>query len=163
VALPVEELEDRLWAIATGYEAARVKVLSPFEPYYVYCGTWQSWRMFVAPHRYPGRLEIEVDHGQGWEPLFVERSDAHVWRRRWMDHDRMRAAIFRYSWKHYSGSRRSFTDWVAARVAADDPSAQKVRVSFMRYRTPSPAEVLRGDPVDERRELSNTRVLGGAR
>ena len=163
IDVPTDELEERLWGIATGYEAVRIQVLAPFQPYFVYCGTWQSWRMFVAPHRYPGRLEIDVDRGQGWEPIYVARSDVHTWHRAWMDHDRMRASVFRYSWKHYAGARRYFTDWVSRTVAAEMPEARRVRVSWMRYRTRSPEEVRAGTPATEKRDLSNTRNLSAFR
>lgn len=159
IAITVPELEDRLWAFASGYEDGRQAVLAPFMPYYRYCGTWQSWRMFVAPHRYPGRLEIDIDEGQGWTPLYVARSDAHTWHRAWLDHDRMRAAIFRYSWSHYRTSRKEFTDWVATTVAAERPDARRIRVSWMRYKTPSPDDVLAGKAPVEKRDLTNTRDL----
>lgn len=154
-----DELEDHLWGIASGYEGVRSAILDPFEPYFVYCGTWQSWRMFVAPHRYPGRLEIEVDHGEGWEPLYVARSNEHTWHRSQLDHDRARAAIFRYSWKHYRVHRAAFADWVAHQVMEEDPDARRVRISWMRYRTPSPEEVLAGKEPEEKRDLKNTRDL----
>ena len=163
IDLPPAALEDRAWGIAVQYQAARDAVLQPFMPYYVYCGPWQSWQMFVAPQRFPARLEIDVDRGQGWEPLYVERSDTHTWRREWFDHDRFRASIFRYSWRHFASSRRAFTDWVAGQVAADQPDAVAVRVSWVRYQTPSPAETLAGAPVDERRELVNRRDLAPLR
>lgn len=155
------ELDERLWAFANGFEGARGWVLAPFQPYYRYAGTWQSWRMFVAPHRYPGRLEIRVDRGGGFEPLYVARSDTYDWRSRWFDHDRMRASVFRYSWRHYKASRREFTDWVAAQVAADHPDVQRVEVGFVRYRTRSPDEVRAGVAAEETRELKNYRSLGG--
>ena len=60
IELTQQELEDRLWTFATSYERWRDAVMVPFDPYYTYCGTWQSWKMFVAPHRFPGRLEIEA-------------------------------------------------------------------------------------------------------
>jgi hypothetical protein len=157
--LTVKQLEDKLWTIASGFESARETVLYPFMPYYTYCGTWQSWKMFVAPHRFPGRLEIDVDHGTGWEPLYVARSADHTWKRSWLDHDRTRAALFRYSWKHYRISRGEFTDWVARTLAKEDQAATRVRVSWQRYRTASPEEVLSGTRPTERRDLANTRDL----
>jgi hypothetical protein len=42
---------------------------------------------------------------------------------------------------------------------AEDPEAQKVRVSWMRYRTPSAADVLAGKKPKEKRDLSNVRDL----
>jgi hypothetical protein len=106
---------------------------------------------------------VEADRGSGWEPLYVARSDDHTWRRSLLDHDRSRAAIFRYSWKHYTVHRRAFVDWVAREVAAEDPSARQVRISWMRYRTPSPEEVRAGKTPEEKRDLTSRRDLAQVR
>jgi hypothetical protein len=163
VRIEQEELEDRAWAFATGYESVRERILAPFQPYFRYCGTWQSWKMFVAPHRYPGRLEIEIDRGSGWEPVYVARSAEHRWMASWLDHDRFRSATFRYAWDHYRVARSQFADWVARRAAEDFPDAERVRVYFVRYRTRSPEEVRAGTPASEKRELVQIRALGGLR
>jgi hypothetical protein len=151
------ELEDFLWTFANGYEDARDTVLDPFTPYFRYTGAWQSWKMFVAPHRFPARLEIEVDRGNGFEPLFVERSPTATWRRSWFDHDRMRAAVFRYGWAHYRTARSQFADWVDRQVRADFDDVRQVRVSFVKYRTPSPAETRAGIRAEESRDLVEVR------
>lgn len=159
IDIDVPELEDELWDVAVGYERGRNAILKPFMPYLEYCGTYQTWRMFVAPHRFPGRLHIDVDRGDGWETIYVARSDEYAWHRGWFDHDRMRAAIFRYAWKHYRRSRVHFADWVARQAGDEFPDVQRVRVSFMRYRTPSPDEVRSGAPIDEQRELVEIREI----
>jgi hypothetical protein len=153
------ELEDRLWTFASGYETVRGYVLAPFQPYLEYCGTWQSWKMFVAPHRFPERLEIEVDRGSGWEPVYVARSREHAWMASWLDHDRFRAALFRYAWEQYGKPRKEFATWVAKQAATAFPDAHQVRVSFVRHKSPSPAEVRSGAPVEEQRELEQIRDL----
>ncbi|MEM6928357.1 MAG: hypothetical protein AAF602_15595 [Myxococcota bacterium] len=155
----IADLEDPLWAIAVGWEKGRRTMLKPVMPYLRYCGTYQSWRMFVAPHRYPGRLHIDIDRGSGWEPIYVARSPEHAWRRHWLDHDRFRAAIFRYAWKHFRKGRAEFANWVTRRVERDYPDAERVRVSFMRYRTRSPEEVRAGTPADEKRVLTSIRRI----
>lgn len=160
VTIPPDELEQRSWDFALGYERARGKVLKPLRPYFEVCGVWQSWKMFVAPHRYPARLEIHVrGSAGGWTPVYVARSDEHAWMRRWLDHDRFRAAVFRYAWDHYRTTRRQFADWVAVRAEEDFPEAAQVRVSFVRYRTPSPEEVRAGVAPEEKRELVEIRNL----
>jgi len=158
LAVDREGLEDRLWAFASGYEDGRDKVLGVFEPYYR-LGTWQSWRMFVAPHRFPARLEIEIGEGQGWTPVYVARSSTHDWLAGALDHDRFRAATFRYGWAHYRVARHKFVDWVALRAAEDFPEAQSVRVSFVRYRTGSPEDVRAGVVAKEKREFPLVRSL----
>ncbi|MEQ1568227.1 MAG: hypothetical protein ABMA64_21490 [Myxococcota bacterium] len=153
------ELEDHLWAFASGYESARAVVMRPLAPYLDTFGTWQSWKMFVAPHRFPARVEIHVDRGAGWEPVYVARSSTHDWLAGYFDHDRFRAALFRYGWEHYRNTRKEFATWVAGRAADAFPDAHRVRVSFVRYRTRSPEEVRAGTPVEEKRELEQVRDL----
>lgn len=157
------ELEEWAWGFAQGWERTRGAVLAPFMPYYRYCGTWQSWRMFVAPHRYPARLHIDVRRGGAWEPVFVERSAEHTWRRHQLDHDRMRAAIFRYGWRHFRKAYNTFATWVAARAAEDFPDATEVRLRFWKYRTASPEEVRTGTEPEGSWELEIRRPLQGAR
>ena len=164
LAIPPEELEERAWTFALVYEKGRGKVIRPFRWYFEVFGVWQSWKMFVAPHRYPARLEIHVtDDGKEWDPIYVARSDEHEWMRRWFDHDRFRAALFRYAWDHYRATRREFAEWVADRAAVDFPEATQVRVSFMRYRTRSPDEVRSGFVAPEKRELVEIRKLADRR
>lgn len=135
------ELEQRVWDLAVGYVDVRTAVLTPFQPYYRYCGTWQSWKMFIAPHRYPSRLHIDVYERGAWAPLYVARSAEHDWHRRQLDHDRMRASIFRYAWRHYRRHYAKFGRWVAIHVARERPDAEQVRLRFYKYRTATPVEV----------------------
>ncbi len=136
--------EDRLWEVATAFMDLRHAVLAPFQPYYRYAGTTQSWRMFVAPHRYPARLHIDIDRGEGWEPVYVARHPEHDWLGHHLDHDRMRSAVFRYAWKHYRRMFRLFSDWLAIEAARDFPEASRIRVRYFKYKTLSPAEALAG-------------------
>lgn len=154
-----DELENFLWDFASKYEQRRDKIMAPFVPYFRYCGTWQSWKMFVAPHRYPARMEIEIDSGSGWEPVFVARSSEHTWLRSWMDHDRLRAATFRYGWEHFRGTRNELADWLAKLAARDFPEGKQLRLSFVRYKTRSPEEVRAGVEAEEKRELIVVREI----
>lgn len=139
-----DQLEERLWNLGTGVTKARTKVLDPFMPYYLYAGTWQSWRMFVAPHRYPAILHIDIQDDAGWEPIYRSRSSEYDWRRYQFDHDRMRSVTFRLSWSAYSGTYKRFVEWVCREVAKDHPDAQRVRVRFWKYKTLSAQEVRAG-------------------
>lgn len=163
VSITPDDLERRAWDFAQGYEAARARVLAPFDPYYTYAGTWQTWKMFVAPHLFEGRLMIEVDRGRGWERLYLARDAEADWHRAWFDHDRMRAAVFRYSWAHYRTPRSQMVDWIAKTVAAEEPDARRIRVSFLRARTRTPQEVLDGVVVNPQLDLPLLRDLAGLR
>ncbi len=124
----------------------RTALLKPLHPYYKHFGTKQSWRMFIAPHRFPSRLTIDVSTSADrrtaeWEPLYRARDPDLNWHAHQLDHDRMRAAVFRYGWKHYRGSYKEFATWIARQVAVDRPEANWVRVRLYRYETPSPQQV----------------------
>lgn len=146
VDITQDTLEDELWDIATVVMARRQAVLEPFMPYYRYLGTWQSWRMFVAPHRFPSRLSIDVSSAErrtddAWEPVYLARDADLDWHAGQLDHDRMRAAVFRYGWPHYRSAYREFGTWTARQLAQERPEARWVRLRLYRYETPSPAQV----------------------
>jgi len=159
VQIPPAELEEDAWHFAKRFMAVRHAVLRPFRRYYQFAGTWQSWRMFVAPHRYPARLQIAVRAGSAWQTVYERGDPQATWRRRQLDHDRMRAQIFRLSWPGYGGTYARFTLWIARAAAHDFPYASQVRVRFFKYRTRSPAEVRAGVPVQGRWILARTRDL----
>ncbi len=146
IAITSSELEDRLWDLASVVMKRRKAVLEPLMPYYKHCGTWQSWRMFVAPHRFPSRLSIDtsVDDDRRtatWTPLYEARHDTLDWHRTQLDHDRMRASVFRYGWKHYRNAYKEFGTWVAHQVASEQPEARWVRLRLYKYETASPEQV----------------------
>ncbi len=144
IAVTEPQLEDHLWHFSTGYMHARERVLEPFRSYYDYCGTYQSWRMFVAPHRYPTRLHIDVEEQGGWRPVYLERDRAHDWLGSQLDHHRFRSAIFRFGWHGYEHEYNRFAHWVVGRAAHDFPEAAQVRIRLSKYRTLSPEEVRTG-------------------
>ncbi len=139
-----EDFQERLWDLAVGYSQLRESVLAPFQPYYRRLGVNQSWRMFIAPHRYPARLHIEVREGGAWRTVYTARSREATWRAHQLDHDRMRSAVFRYAWASYGRSWRQLSDWLALRAAEDFPDATAVRLRYFKQKSPSPAEVLSG-------------------
>lgn len=161
--ITVEELEDELWDFAVAYMDARRSVLKPFDPYYTYTGSTQTWRMFIAPHRYPARLEIDVQEGGAWRTVYKARDAELDWLGTQLDHDRMRAAIFRFPWPPYRGAYGAFVSWVAPQAARDFPDADRVRVRFFKYRTQTPEEVRSGAPLDGRYTLARTEALAPLR
>jgi hypothetical protein len=142
--LSAQEFEDRLFDAAAGLMDAREAVIAPFVPYYDHCGTWQSWRMFVAPHTHPSRLVVEVQRDGAWEEVFRERSSTATWMRPILAQDRLRSAIFRYSWANFKGSYKRFARWVSERALADHPGAQAARVRYERQASPTPEQARAG-------------------
>ena len=157
------EFEDRLWDFASSFNERRNQAIKPFFTYYRCCGTWQSWRMFVAPHRNPGRLRIDLLTDRRWSPIYEARSAEYEWRRRQFDNDRLRSAIFRFAWsgtdKKYRRYYHEFVDWVAQRAAEDFPEARSVRVRFFRYETLSPEAARDGALPEGEYELGVVRPL----
>ena len=146
--------EEGLWSFAVAYSKVRGKVLAPFRPYYRYAGTGQGWRMFVAPHRFPARLSIDLHRNGTWENVYVERSTTATWLANVLDHDRMRSATFRYSWPQYGKTYSQFCAWIQTRARVDFPDADRLRVRYFKYRTRSPEEVRANEPEDGKWILS---------
>src|SRR5436190_7088050 len=140
--------EEGLWSFAVAYSRVRGQVLAPFRPYYRYAGTGQGWRMFVAPHRFPARLSIDLHRNGAWENVYVERSTTATWLAPILDHDRMRSATFRYSWPQYGKTYGQFCEWIQTRARVDFPDADRLRVRYFKYRTRSPEEVRANEPED---------------
>ncbi|MEL6345814.1 MAG: hypothetical protein AAFV53_22075 [Myxococcota bacterium] len=136
-----ESLEETLWSWAQSYMQRRRDLLKPFMPYYRYCGTYQTWRMFIAPHRNPARLHIDIYEDGEWRPVYIARHPQHDWKGELLDHERMRSAIFRYAWKHYGRSYKHFGEWIAAEAAEEFPEATLIRLRYERFRTPTPEQV----------------------
>lgn len=138
-------LQDQVWSVAKGFTDFRAALVRPFRPYRDYIGVRQPWRMFVAPHRFPTALVIDVHEDDQWRIVYADRSPEYTWRVGTFGHDRMRAAIFRYGWPSYARIYGDFGRWVAGLAATDFPDARYVRVRMFRRRTPSPEEVRAGD------------------
>ena len=145
-----EPFEEMVWNLATGYQGTIRVVTDPFRPYYRYFGTHQSWRMFVAPHRNPSILHIDVREGREWVPVYVEGSSEFTWMGETLDHDRVRSALFRYAWPGWTKNYRRLCDWLAIRAAADFPDASQVRFRYWKYRTPTPEQVMADERVEGR-------------
>jgi hypothetical protein len=139
-----KEFEDRLYVAARAVMDGREIALAPFQPYYRYCNTYQSWRMFVAPHTFPERLQIEIERDGAWEVAFLERDPDRVWLRTELEHDRLRSLIFRAGWRKYRKSFSDFADWTARQARRDFPDATRLRMRFWKQRSPTPEEARAG-------------------
>lgn len=153
-----DELQDEVFAFAKGYAELHSSLKEPFNPYYRCCGTYQSWRMFVAPHRYPSRLQIRV-HEQGrWRAVYAARDPELDWLASTFDNDRMRSALFRYGWGNkYPHQYKALCEWIAEQARRDFPDADKVQIRFASYQTLSPEQARAG--VDPEVTWKRTRVL----
>ncbi len=154
------ELETDLWEIATDFMGVRKTVLRPLQPYARFLGTQQSWRMFVAPHRYPTRLHVEIkEPGQDWQTIAIYQDPEHPWKAELFEHDRFRSALFRYGWKSYGGARQLFNEWLAREAAAEFPEATHLRTRWYKTQTPTPEMAREGEEFEGKFVLSKTLVL----
>lgn len=162
VDITTEQLDARLYALAKRYLAVRERVIAPFEPYGTYLGARQNWQLFVAPQRYPVKLEVSVREGGAWRTVYASRSSEHTWRADLFEHYRMRRVLLFITWE---GDRdfKSFCDFVAARAAEDFPGATDVMIDKIRYRTPTPEEALAGVETPESKRIGREQRRLGAK
>ncbi|MEM9457097.1 MAG: hypothetical protein AAGF11_23165 [Myxococcota bacterium] len=137
-------LEHDVFEVARSWTEGLAWLRAPVRPYADYLGVRQTWRMFVAPHRHPAKLHVEIEQDGQWRPIQVARSHEYRWRSHQFDHARVRSMLFRYGWKRYRRSYRAFAEWIAWRVAEDFPAASRVRIKMVGFRTPTPQEVRSG-------------------
>ena len=135
------ELEAQLWTIAKQYMSIRKGVLKPFKQYYKYFGSDQNWRLFVAPHMYPSKLNIDMFIDNEWVPVYQPFTD-HRWQETLIETSRFRPAVFRYSWPRYKSHYRKMGIYFAKQAAKDFPTATKMRTRWWQQKIPSPEQVL---------------------
>lgn len=141
-------LEDLVFTVGHAYSDVRDVLVWPFTRYVRFFGLWQTWNLFTAPHRFPSRLEIDLEEDGRFSPLFVARSSEHTWRRAELDDVRLRKAVYLLGWHTRGADVRRFATWVAKEAAKDFPAATRVRVRFFRYKTPTPEQVRAGAPLE---------------
>ncbi len=141
VAVDAEAFREQLWVAGSKMLAVRSSALTPLQPYYRYAGTSQGWAMFGYLNHTPARLEIHVDSGIGWEPLFIARTTAHTWRARQLDQERVRGLVNAFSWRSSRQQMRALADWIAVQAVADFPAAKRIRVQMRTRPLPAPHEL----------------------
>lgn len=135
------ELEEHLWSLATQITNVRNLTLSPFRKYYRYLGADQNWRLFVAPHMFPSRLEIDVQLDEEWTPIY-RVFDGPKWMANLIENGRFRPSIFRYSWGRYKGQYNRFSKFMSDKAQKDYPDASAIRFRWWRYPLPSHTDIL---------------------
>jgi hypothetical protein len=144
-----QDFEDRLWVFADVYGRGYKRLLAPVAPYEDLVGCEQSWKMFVAPHRFPTRLELAVrTAGAPWEVIFSEGSPTATWNAPVLRLERLRSAIFRWGWPSYQSAWGHGCTALARQIFSERDDATDVRCRFWKYRTASPEEALAGTVPD---------------
>ena len=148
------KFEDWLFHLTVVFMNGRDRVMVPFDKYIDWTGCDQPWRMFVAPHRYPARLQIQVHKSDAapdvWTTLYEERSPDFRWKAEFFSQERVRSQVFRWGWPMWNGEYRWGCQWAARQAFAEDRDAAAVRCRFWREQSPTAAEVLAHvEPVGE--------------
>ncbi len=144
--LSTNELESHLWSLAQQTMKIRRVVLKPFRKYYRYCGADQNWRLFVAPHMVPSRLEIDILENNEWKPIYRRFRDPN-WMAQLIENGRFRPSVFRYSWGRYKGTYNKFAQFLTARASEEFSNATQIRFRWWRYSLPTPEQVLNQEPI----------------
>lgn len=147
-----DAFRDGLWEKGNTLLDGRKAALEPLQPYYRYTGTRQGWSMFGYLNHTPARVEIHIDHGEGWQPLYIARTTAHTWRSHQLDQERLRGLMNSFSWKRGRAKLRQITDWIALQAAEDFPQAQRIRVQMHARPLPDPAT------LRQQGELEHTKI-----
>ena len=148
-------LQDQVYDAAVAVQRAESMVQAPFRPWLKWTNTRQSWKMFVAPHRYPTRMELAVSEGGSWEVVYEEGSELATWHAERFSNERMRANVFAWGWpendRRWSAACQAF----AGELFAERIEAEKVRCRFSKVRSPSASEVLAGDEAEPKWVLTH--------
>jgi len=157
------EFADSLYRLASRALTLRNRLVAPFARYYAACGTYQSWQMFVAPHRHPARLRIDIQQAGAWHTVFREGDANASWLSTQLGDTRFRSLLFRFGWPGYRGQLDHFADWVAHRAAVAFPQASACRVVLSRADTPTPEQARAGIAPESTEDPPRVRELGPLR
>lgn len=143
--------QDQVFEAAKLVQGAKNTAYAPFKPWLKATNTAQSWKMFVAPHRFPARPEIQV-RGEGgeWETVYLEGDPSATWRLERFATERMRAATFAWGWPQADARWRAACGAFAEELFDERSGVEAVRCRYLKRQSPSAAEVMAGKVVAER-------------
>ncbi len=134
-----EQLIDASYRSGTALAGFRRAVMSPFDSFFRVTGTGQGWGLFTYPDSFPHRLTVWVRDSKeaNFQEVFAGLHPVHRWNREIFAYRRVRGVYDSQTSKPGS-SYDAFARWVADRAFADFPSAEQVRVGFVRGHTTEP-------------------------
>lgn len=154
-------LQERVHRAAVALADTKGALSAPFKPWLTLTNTTQSWHMFVAPHRFPTRMQLQGRQGSGaWEMLFEEGNPEARWRASRFATERMRANIFAWGWPETKKRWTSACTTFAEELFAERADLDTVRCRFAKAESPTAQQVREDDEPAERFVLSQTRLRG---
>lgn len=160
-----QALQDDIFVVAQRVQSAVEGVRAPFKPWLDLTRTRQSWKMFVAPHRFPTRLQLRVASAGGeWRVVYEEDRPEAQWMARRFGNERVRASVFAWGWPAARTKWKSACTGFARALFDELPDAARVQCRFAKITSPSAAEVLAGQAPAEKwvMPLEVSREGGGA-
>jgi hypothetical protein len=136
VGIPRGVLFTVVKRVAAAEYAVLTSVRTPLRSYAKLVGSEQGWLMFGTVAEDVARLEILVQEGGRWSPLFVARSPDAAWRRPLFDQERMRTLVYNFGAKRSKSKWDALGTWVAAQVRAERPEATAIRVQMRSFHIP---------------------------
>lgn len=147
-----EEFQDQVVIWGGGLRTVLLAIRKPGNVYAKYAGVKQSWQMFAGVPTHSAYFFIEIDHGEGFEPLYTARSHEAAWRKPFFDHGRIRTFINHFVRKKNGKGWKRLSRYVRTTVGEAFPDAKRVRMGMQAVTFPPP-EVLketRAVELDER-------------
>ncbi len=144
-------LQDDIFALAVRVQAGVEQVRAPFAAWLAVTNTEQSWKMFVAPHRFPTRLQLRVASATSeWAVVYAEDSADALWMASRFRNERMRASVFAWGWPAARTRWTSACKGMAAELLAQRADVVRVQCRFAKMTSPSAAQVRANEEPAER-------------
>ncbi|MSQ01606.1 MAG: hypothetical protein EXR71_06905 [Myxococcales bacterium] len=149
--------QDGLYVVAVKVQWAVRSANAPFREWLWVTNTVQSWKMFVAPHRFPTRLQLRAQRSdRSWAVVYEEGDDAPKWRGERFATERMRAAVFAWGWPQNKKRWASACSGFAREYFAEVAEAEAFQCRFGKGASLSAAQVLGGETLKEEWVLERT-------
>jgi hypothetical protein len=150
-----DEFQENLLAVCESAVRTRELLMTPFRPYYKYCGVRQGWPMFTGSNDRALRLWIDIEEEGTWRTVYAQSVPEYAWRRSQFNHEHFRAAVY-YALKARDDEQghRLLAEWIGRQAAADFPHAARVRLRLEDFPLASPEEVR-----EERRPMGTDRIV----
>jgi hypothetical protein len=132
----------------------------PFKPAFDLVGANQAWALFASASTSPDRLVIEIDRGEGWEPILRRLDPCCPWREPQLQYRRLRG-VWDGQTKSMRAGYKGLTKWLAHKVFEEYPDAQRMRVYLERgvsvypWQEPDPTLKIMHERVHRRGHLGD--------
>lgn len=131
-------------------ERAEDRMERLFAPYGRYAGVKQSWRMFSASPSRTSRVEMWLEEGGAWRPIYVPLHPTARWRAELWEDGRVRGAVKALGSDRYREWWAALARSAARRAAADFPTATRFKLQRVSLRIPAPDALARTGRLEER-------------